>query len=68
MAVDARQDTFAPGTAPVWLGLGTPSGARSPIVILSLGLLGSVVIPRSGFPVAVPLGYWLLRRARALAT
>ena len=33
---------------------------------LGLGLIGSVVIPRSGFPVAVPIGYWLLRRGRAL--
>jgi hypothetical protein len=32
---------------------------------LGLGLLGSVVIPRSGFPVAVPVGLWLLRRAAA---
>ena len=33
---------------------------------LGLGLIGSVVIPRSGFPVAVPIGYWLLHRGRAL--
>ena len=30
---------------------------------LGLGALGAVVIPRSGFPVAMPLGVWLLRRA-----
>jgi hypothetical protein len=30
---------------------------------VGLGLIGSVVIPRSGFPVAVPLGLWLMRRA-----
>jgi hypothetical protein len=33
---------------------------------LGLGLAGTAVIPRSGFPVAVPLGYWLQRRGRAL--
>lgn len=33
---------------------------------LGLGVLGGIVIPRSGFPAAVPLGYWLLRRGRAL--
>lgn len=33
---------------------------------LGLGVIGSVVIPRSGFPVAVPIGVWLLRRGRAL--
>jgi hypothetical protein len=33
---------------------------------LGLGLLGTAVIPRSGFPVAVPLGVWLLRRAATL--
>lgn len=37
-------------------------------VALGLGLIGSVVIPRSGFPVAVPVGVWLLRRGRALDT
>jgi hypothetical protein len=34
--------------------------------VLGLGLVGSAVIPRSGFPVAVPVGYWLLRRASAI--
>ena len=33
--------------------------------IVALGLIGSVVIPRSGFPVALPIGYWLVRRGRA---
>lgn len=34
--------------------------------VLGLGVLGAAVIPRSGFPAAIPLGYWLLRRGRAL--
>lgn len=34
--------------------------------VLGLGVAGAVAIPRSGFPVAVPIGYWLLRRGRAL--
>lgn len=33
---------------------------------LALGAVGTAVIPRSGFPAAVALGLWLLRRARAL--
>ena len=33
---------------------------------LGLGLVGTAVMPRSGFPAALPLGYWLLRRAREL--
>jgi hypothetical protein len=38
----------------------------SGLTTLGLGLVGTTVIPRSGFPVAIPLGYWLLRRSRAL--
>ena len=34
--------------------------------VLGLGVLGTAVIPRSGFPVTVPLGLWLLRSARRL--
>ena len=33
---------------------------------VALGAMGTAVIPRSGFPVAVPIGLWLLRRGRAL--
>ena len=33
---------------------------------LALGAMGTAVMPRSGFPAAVPIGVWLLRRARAL--
>ena len=38
----------------------------SGLTTLGLGVLGATVIPRSGFPVALPIGYWLLRRGRAL--
>ena len=38
----------------------------SGLTVLGLGVVGTTVIPRSGFPVAVPIGYWLLRRSRAL--
>ena len=33
---------------------------------LGLGLVGTAVMPRSGFPAALPIGYWLLRRGRDL--
>jgi hypothetical protein len=33
---------------------------------LALGVVGATVIPRSGFPAAAPLGWWLLRRSRAM--
>src|SRR5439155_16264802 len=33
---------------------------------LAIGAVGTAVIPRSGFPAALPIGWWLLRRARAL--
>ena len=34
---------------------------------LGLGVVGTAVMPRSGFPAALPVGYWLLRRGRALS-
>jgi uncharacterized protein DUF6463 len=34
--------------------------------ILGVGAVGTAVMPRSGFPVAMPIGYWLLRRSREL--
>jgi hypothetical protein len=34
---------------------------------LGLGVVGTAVMPRSGFPAALPIGYWLLRRGRELS-
>lgn len=34
--------------------------------VVGLGVIGPTVIPRSGFPVAVAIGGWLLHRGRAL--
>jgi hypothetical protein len=49
------------------LRAGNGRAARiSGMAILGLGVLGTTVIPRSGFPVAVPIGVWLVRRSRAL--
>jgi Family of unknown function (DUF6463) len=33
---------------------------------IGLGVLGAAVMPRSGFPGALGVGYWLLRRGREL--
>jgi Family of unknown function (DUF6463) len=33
---------------------------------LGLGVVGTAVMPRSGFPAALPVGYWLVRRGREL--
>jgi hypothetical protein len=41
-----------------------PALVTSAGVTLGMGLAGAVVIPRSGFPAALPIGVWLLRRAR----
>ena len=38
----------------------------SGLTTLGLGVVGATVIPRSGFPVALPIGVWLLRRSRGL--
>jgi hypothetical protein len=42
------------------------SAAAAGRTVLGLSLLGVVMIPRSGFPAAMPLGWLLVRRARAL--
>jgi uncharacterized protein DUF6463 len=34
--------------------------------ILGVAAVGTAVMPKSGFPVALPVGYWLLRRSREL--
>jgi hypothetical protein len=34
--------------------------------VLGIGAVGTAVMPRSGFPAVLPIGYWLLRRARRL--
>ncbi len=36
--------------------------------VLGMSAVGTAVMPRSGFPVAMPIGYWLLRRSRELAS
>jgi hypothetical protein len=33
---------------------------------LGIGVVGTAVMPRSGFPAGLPIGYWLLRRGRKL--
>jgi hypothetical protein len=33
---------------------------------LGLGVVGTAVMPRSGFAAALPVGYWLVRRGREL--
>ncbi len=30
--------------------------------VLGLGIVGTAVMPRSGFPAVLPIGYWLVRR------
>jgi Family of unknown function (DUF6463) len=32
--------------------------------VLGIGALGTTVMPRSGFPAVMPIGYWLMRSAR----
>jgi Family of unknown function (DUF6463) len=32
--------------------------------VLCIGVLGTTVMPRSGFPAVAPIGYWLMRSAR----
>jgi hypothetical protein len=36
--------------------------------VLGIGAIGSAVMPASGFPAVLPVGYWLLRRARQAST
>jgi hypothetical protein len=33
---------------------------------LGIAMVGTAVMPRSGFPAGLPIGYWLLRRGRKL--
>lgn len=39
------------------------SAAAAGRTVMGLGAIGSVIIPRSGFPAAIPAGWLLLRRA-----
>jgi hypothetical protein len=32
--------------------------------VLAIGAIGTTVMPRSGFPAVMPVGYWLIRSAR----
>jgi hypothetical protein len=32
--------------------------------VLGLGAIGTAIIPRSGFPTALPIGLWIVRRGR----
>lgn len=34
--------------------------------VIGIAVAGATVIPRSGFPAALPIGYWTMRRARQL--
>jgi hypothetical protein len=31
--------------------------------VVAMGVVGALVIPRSGFPLVPPVGYWLIRQA-----
>ncbi len=51
------------------LRAGDPRAARaSGGTVLGMSAVGTAVMPKSGFPAAMPIGYWLLRRSRELAS